>query len=77
MNRILPVTLLVVLNFASYQIASAHGGGGGSSYKLDKHNNSAEHETRKKAAEKKQEQQNWDDFMKSVNTQAKEKDSGK
>ena len=71
MKKILPVSLLIILNVACYQNSFAHGGGG--SYKFDKEDNRTDHEAEKKAAEVKENQDDWGDFMNTINKQTKEK----
>jgi len=69
MNKILPVSLLLILNIACYQNSFAHGGG--SSYKFDKEDNSVDHEAVKKADEEKEAQDDWGTFMNSIDKQTK------
>ncbi len=69
MKKILPASLLIVLNLACYQNSFAHGGG--SSYKFDKEDNSVDHEAEKKAAEEKEAKDDWGSFMNSIDKQSK------
>ncbi len=75
MNKILPVSLLLILNIACYQNSFAHGGG--SPYKSGAEDKGVDHEAEKKAVEEKEAKDDWGDFMNTINKQTKEKSSEK